>query len=153
MNTQHKKQLLLEAIKEMIADGVSVEIPVHGLSMFPCYLPGDVVKVIPIDFNNLKKGDVVFFERQKRIVFHRLIKFDHTKGQYLTKGDGLINFDKIINRDKLLAISILHKRNGKVLKIRHSIFIKQLIVITTPILGYFTYYLARIWYKLKNSPY
>lgn len=135
----------------MIADGVSIEIPVYGLSMFPTYLPGDVVKVIPIDFNKLKIGDIVFFEGHNRIIFHRLVKVDFTKQLYLTKGDGLINFDKTLNEEKLLAVSILHKRNGKVLKIRNTTLAKHIIVLITPILGYFTYYLARIWYKLKSN--
>lgn len=149
-NNSHKHKLIFEALKAVINDGITVEIPVYGLSMFPTYLPGDVVTVVPVNMETLKVGDIVFFERNDRIVFHRLAKVDREQQLFLTKGDGLLAYDAPFTKKELLAVSVLHKRNNKVLKIRNSVLFKKLIVFFTPIIGLFTFIAARIWIKLKE---
>lgn len=149
-NISYKHKLIFEALKSVINDGITVEIPVYGLSMFPTYLPGDVVTVVPINMDTLKIGDIVFFERDNRIIFHRLVKIDRKHNLFLTKGDGLLGHDQPFTKKELLAVSILHKRNNRVLEIRNFPFFKKLMVFFTPILGVFTFTLGRAWVKFKK---
>ncbi|TLX75179.1 hypothetical protein E9993_09765 [Labilibacter sediminis] len=124
-----------------------VDIPVYGLSMFPFYLPGDLVRVEKAKSHNLKIGSVVVFLSKKRLVAHRLLKIDFENNIALTKGDGLQKFDSSINVDDIKAVVCTHFRKGVELKFINNPLFRRLIVFVTPLTGYLSYPLSRLWIK------
>jgi signal peptidase I len=76
----------LSVLDDLLSKGQAVQVSVRGMSMFPLLMKGDVVLVKPVTYVELRKGDIVVFERNGIWVAHRLIrKYD---GNILTNGDG-----------------------------------------------------------------
>ena len=124
-----------------------VDVPVYGLSMFPFYLPGDVVRVEKADSNNLKKGNVIVFTNNKQLVAHRLLKYDAKNGAVLAKGDGLIARDRLLSEQNVHAVVIHHFRKGKEKVFINRKSVKFFIALISPFMGRFTFYSARVWNK------
>ncbi len=153
MDSNKKKDIIYNTLKQLILDGKEVELPVFGLSMFPSILPGDVVLIKPLEISKLKLGDVVFFQRGRQLVFHRLVKFNHHHDFYLTKGDGLFRFDEAFSSDQLLAVAVKQSRNNSEIKLLRRQWFNKFMVFVTPLTGYFFFYAARLWQKMiiKNQ--
>ena len=89
-------------ILDLLADGVSVEIPVTGGSMSPCIRSRDTVTLRPIDDRRVHPGDVVAFARPDgRLVIHRAVA---VAGERLrTRGDAASHADPWIDRNSLIG--------------------------------------------------
>ena len=57
-------------------------------------------------YNNYKKGDIVTFIKEDRIVTHRIVDINGSK--ITTKGDANLNVDKPITKDKIIGKTIFH---------------------------------------------
>lgn len=87
---------------ELLADGMSVEIPVTGDSMSPCILGSDIVTLEPIEGRQVRLGDVVAFPRPDgRLVIHRVVALDATRLR--TRGDATSAADAWIQRQDLIG--------------------------------------------------
>ena len=147
-----KNRILFEkTFISLLEKGREVELPVFGLSMFPFMLPEDKVKISKIALKELKTGDVIVFKGDVRLVLHRLIKIDLLKGIFVSKGDGLIRPDKVGDVSEILGVAKEHYRNGRKLRCRNSRFMKSLLVVLTPVTGYFNFYLGLVWDKYFKS--
>jgi signal peptidase I len=76
-------------IDQLLADGQTVQVPVHGMSMFPVLMPRDKVQIRRVTFEEMKRGQVLVFERDGQWVAHRLIKKNAENFTLITSGDGL----------------------------------------------------------------
>jgi signal peptidase I len=76
----------LDLAAEVLASFGQARLPVTGSSMFPCMQPGDLLEIrrrtTPIQI-----GDVVVFQRNDRLVVHRVV--GQTGDLYITRGDRL----------------------------------------------------------------
>lgn len=80
-------------IDQLLADGGTVQVPVHGMSMFPILMPRDTVQIKRLSFEEIKPGQLLVFERNGQWVAHRLIKKDTQSSILITRGDGLPYID------------------------------------------------------------
>ncbi len=135
----------------LLDQGLEVDVPVYGLSMFPFYLPGDQVRIKKVHDMEMKVGDVVVFEGRERLILHRLVDIDTEQGVAETKGDGLKINDPFMSLDKIKGVVVKHSRKGRVIKWTECTFVKKMIFIVTPVAGYFNFYLARIVVKVNRS--
>ncbi len=136
----------------LLEKGLEVDVPVFGVSMFPLYLPGDIVRIKKISYLEFKVGDVIVFEGRERLILHRLVDFDMVQGMAVTKGDGLMKDDPFIPLDKVKGVVIQHSRKGRDVKWTEYSFVKKMMFIITPVTGYFNFYFARVVMKLKKPP-
>lgn len=148
MRTYDNKQVIGETFLSLLDKKLFVDIPVFGLSMFPFYLPADIVRVENSNNSNLEVGNVVVFLRNERLVAHRLIKVDFDSGLALTKGDGLIKKDGILKIKDIRGVVVTHFRKGVDVGFVNRPFFKRLLVYLSPLMGYVNFPLSRLWYKI-----
>ena len=145
------KQLFKETFFSILDNGQEVELPVYGLSMFPFYLPGDVVRVIKANESNLNVGDMIVFVSGGKIIAHRLIKLTKDKKSVLPKGDGLPVADRDMQIEEVLGVVVRHFRNNKEIKWSHSQRVKKVIAFASPVMGYFYFYVGVVWNKFRRK--
>jgi signal peptidase I len=141
------KELVDSTFLQLLHDQLEVDIPVYGLSMFPFYLPGDVIRVRKVSFENLKKGDVIVFVQNNRLVAHRLLSIDKKNKCAVSKGDGLLKKDSLLKKVDVVAVVTLHVRNETPIKWYNNSTAKKTIATISPLLGYISHPLSFIWYK------
>ena len=74
---------------------------VTGASMLPSIWPGDVVAVCSSSLNQISRGDVVLFFRDRRFVVHRVVEVSGDR--LLTRGDSVLGPDTPVSSDELLG--------------------------------------------------
>jgi signal peptidase I len=90
----------LDLTAEVLTSFGEALLPVTGDSMFPCMRPGDVVS-ISRSGEAIREGDVVVFERYRRLVAHRVV--DCTGALIITRGDRLRHADQPVPRSAILG--------------------------------------------------
>ncbi|MBN2165322.1 MAG: signal peptidase I [Marinilabiliaceae bacterium] len=145
------KQKIQQLIKNFIDDGKIIDIPVFGLSMFPFFLPGTIVRIGATPFDQLKMGDVVLFKSDSKYVMHRLVKCNDNG--LLTKGDSLPYYDSNITRDRYIGKVIAYYSGNKLKETTSVIFrIWALLMIGGQrYLGSILHFFSFIWYKYVGS--
>ncbi len=91
---------------------------------------------------------MIVFTNNHKLVAHRLLSVDFDKGMVLSKGDGLLKEDNILAMSAVHGVVIHHYRDGEEICFVNHRWMKQMITIFTPLMGYLTFPLARIWYKM-----
>jgi signal peptidase I len=97
--------LVNDQIAEALLDGGSACVVVHGKSMLPSLLPGDLVRIRQIDPNTLSVGDVVLFRLQSRYHLHRIREIRQSNGARLfsTRGDSMPQADPEVCENQILG--------------------------------------------------
>ncbi|MEM7349310.1 MAG: S24/S26 family peptidase [Acidobacteriota bacterium] len=99
-------------LTELLAEGLSVEIPVTGASMSPYIRSRDVITLAPLADEPVRRGDVVAFPRPGgRLVVHRVIDLDD--GRILTRGDAAPRADGWIDRETVVGRVTAIERRGR----------------------------------------
>jgi GNAT superfamily N-acetyltransferase len=85
---------LIELQRDVLRLGHPLRIKLFGMSMFPAIRPGDVAVVRPAEWTQLRRGDVALYERESRLVAHRVIVAPlDERSPLVTKGDTLSTYD------------------------------------------------------------
>lgn len=89
---------LLNLTRELLGSGLKVRIVLKGYSMFPFLAPGNYGLVAQCVPEKLKIGDVVAYERDKKIILHRVWMVQQNQyGVFIVcRGDAQKDFDKAI---------------------------------------------------------
>ncbi len=102
--------LKLDLAAEVLTSFGEARLPVTGDSMFPCMRPGDVLS-ISRSGEAIREGDVVVFERHRRLVAHRVV--DCTGAFIITRGDRLRHSDQPVPRSAILGRVCSIQRSGR----------------------------------------
>ncbi len=137
------RQILIKLLRS----GKTIDVTANGLSMFPFLLPADIIRVKPISLHSLKRGQIIVYELNHKIISHRYIKTINR--QIICKGDGLIHYDSPVLPENLLGIVIARTRNNKTKSLTTTIvkitgYLQSLI---TTVTGVAFHYASFIWYK------
>lgn len=81
-----------EIREKILKEHGSIQLTASGLSMYPFLLVGDSLQLQRVEFNSIKKGDVIAFKRNKNWVLHRVMHI--SKDYILTKGDSKFSYDE-----------------------------------------------------------
>lgn len=92
---------------------------VHGLSMLPAILPGDMLDIVPCASTQAAPGDVVLFRRDDRFVIHRVLA--HTASGLLTQGDANRAPDLPVDSADVLGRVVGVTRHGRAIAHRHAL--------------------------------
>jgi len=115
--------------------------------MFPFLLPADILRVKPAGTKKLKRGEIIVYEQNSKIISHRYIK--KRNGKVLCKGDALIHYDPLVGPENILGVVIARTRQNKTKDITsaNAKITGYLISVVSPLSGIFFHYLSFIWYK------
>jgi signal peptidase I len=109
--TELKRQLVLDAVGSL----GEAHLPASGSSMLPTIRPGDVLEVHRESMGGISIGDVVVFEREARLVTHRVVE-KLTKPErtlLITRGDALRAPDPPVSPEELLGRVTAILRGGR----------------------------------------
>jgi signal peptidase I len=131
-------------IDQLLAEGKTVQIPVHGMSMFPVLMPGDKVQIRRVSFNEMTRGQVLVFESEGQWVAHRLISKNIANHQLITKGDGLAWNDRPIPAEKIKGVITKIIKTRSPLAWTLNTGIDRLMVWAAPVLGKMFWIMAKV---------
>ena len=102
-------------ITEALRERGRVALRVHGTSMLPWVRPGDIGIIRKASREDVRRGDLVLFQRNDRLFVHRIVdeRQDLSGRQVSTKGDAHPTTDGWLNEEELLGRVIRIYRNGK----------------------------------------
>ncbi len=94
-------------IVELLRSGETVQFNARGLSMWPAITSKSRILVQPCLPAELRVGQIAAFERDGRIVVHRVERVSHAgvhfSGDTLERGDGCIANENVLGRATILA--------------------------------------------------
>lgn len=80
---------------------------IWGDSMNPTLQDGDALFIMPDDFSSVDEGDIIAFERDNKIIVHRVIDdYDHNQfitDRYQTQGDNNPEPDPVVTEDDVIG--------------------------------------------------
>jgi hypothetical protein len=88
-----------------------VRLKVHGTSMLPSVLPGDLLTVKRRTPTELKPGQILLCFRDEALVAHRLT--GKVGNQFITRGDSLCNYDRPYREEEILGQVVSIDRDGR----------------------------------------
>ena len=90
-------------------------LPVHGTSMLPLLHEGDDI-LVSHDLTNIRRGDILVFQKAEGLIAHRVIRIIHQPGKsnlFLTKGDNCTYFDAPLSEVEILGkVNSVHKNSS-----------------------------------------
>jgi RimJ/RimL family protein N-acetyltransferase/translation initiation factor IF-1 len=109
---------LIELQREQLKTGYPLRARLYGMSMYPIIRPGDVVQVRPVEWTALRRGDILYYERECRLVAHRVMvpAFDDA-APIIAKGDTLENFDPPILPEQLMGRVEALERGSRIISL------------------------------------
>ena len=109
-------ELSLDLWEQMSAEGIDVpiEMPSHGISMYPLlHAKGDSIRILPVR-RDLVLGDIVVFHRDDgKQVAHRVCKV--LGNQIQTLGDNCKGCDKPVDQAVIFGLVTHVRRKGKII--------------------------------------
>ncbi|MBD3843428.1 MAG: hypothetical protein IE909_16410 [Campylobacterales bacterium] len=103
---------IISIVREVLLKKGWIDLPSHGMSMYPLIKEGDICRFSSFNLSELKKRDVILFSTPfNSFVAHRLIQINDTS--YICKGDGNLEFDPPIEQSHILGKLMYIKRNDK----------------------------------------
>lgn len=111
-------------MKEVIESGGEFTFYPHGTSMMPLVREG-VDRVVLIKADTVKKGDVVFYQRDNgQFVLHRVVKVKN--GEYVMCGDNQVALEQGITDKHVLAKMKAVLRDGNVIDESNKKYVKYI---------------------------
>jgi ribosomal protein S18 acetylase RimI-like enzyme len=109
---------VIELQRDVLRLGHPLRVKLHGMSMHPLIRAGDVVVVRSVPWTALRRGDVAYYERECRLVAHRVMvaPFDED-APLITKGDTLSNYDPPARPEQLIGRVEAIERNGRAISL------------------------------------
>ena len=106
----------ISMLRELIEEGREVNLIVTGSSMSPFLIHERDTVYLRKPEHELKKGDIVFYERDNGyFVLHRILKVNEN-GTYDIIGDNQDEIEENIRRDQIFAYVFKVKRKGKIIE-------------------------------------
>jgi hypothetical protein len=103
---------------KLLENGNMVRFRAHGRSMLPFIKDGDILTIAPINSDNLKKYDIVFYRKpDKKLAAHRIISKSKKNESILfhIRGDGYVGgTEKIPATDIMGVITKVERNNTKI---------------------------------------
>jgi signal peptidase I len=110
--------LKCELAGDVLRSAGRLRLRVTGWSMLPTILPGDTLMIEHAGGEHVVKGDIVLFDRDRRLFVHRVSRKSRSAGdlQIVTQGDGMARPDPPISESQVLGKVSFVVRNGRLLQ-------------------------------------
>lgn len=97
---------------KILSSGMQLRFKANGSSMRPFIYDGDVVTIVRVEVQRLKRGEVILARLESgRIVVHRILRCE---GQsFLVQGDALLHPDGYVSYENILGKVVSINRAGR----------------------------------------
>lgn len=106
--------LKCEMAGEVLRTNGTLRLQATGWSMLPVVLPGDTLVVDHVTPDDVREGDIVLFQRDRRLFAHRVTLRDANQ-QISTRGDSMPQADAPLKNAELLGKITFLVRNGRLI--------------------------------------
>jgi len=115
--------LKCELAGDVLRSAGRLRLRVTGWSMLPTILPGDTLMIEHASGEHVVKGDIVLFDRDRRLFVHRVSGKSGSTGdlQIVTQGDGMARPDPPISGSQVLGKVSFVGRNGRLVQPANSL--------------------------------
>ena len=115
--------LKCELAGDVLRSAGRLRLRVTGWSMLPTIFPGDIVVIERASGEHVVKGDIVLFDRDRRLFVHRVSGRCGNTGdlQIVTQGDGMARPDPPISGSQVLGKVSFVVRNGRLMQPANSL--------------------------------
>lgn len=106
------KQVVVDWVSTLLEAKEWIELPAQGDSMFPMIREGDRCRFVKVQAEGIRRGDIVLFIQQGRLVAHRYYDCTEVNGQlfYRLKGDANAGFDQPVQSENILGkLELIYK--------------------------------------------
>jgi hypothetical protein len=109
-----------ELVRQSLQRGTPVRMRLATASMSPDLLPGDELIIEAREWQKLKTGDIVLFERNEALLAHRLIRVERRHGgvRLITKGDAVASYDSPVSIASYLGRVARVARGGHIINLQ-----------------------------------
>lgn len=115
---QRRSALGCELVTETARSFGQVCLKVTGASMIPAIWPGDIITVRRHEKGALRRGQIVLYSQERRLVAHRIT---YISGDFFTtRGDALLRDDPPINESDIVGQIVSLVRNGRSMTLYQS---------------------------------
>ena len=121
-----------ELITELLQDGYKVNFSAPGHSMYPTIMANETILVEPIDPGTVRRGDILLYRTNGRLVAHRVVGINMPAGNSISsnsnfdtpssafsfqpsftfRGDACPSCDAPVTADHILGKVVAIERNG-----------------------------------------
>lgn len=85
----------------------------HGRTMLPFLQEGDLVRVVPVEWEQIRLGDVLTVRFQDRYPTRRVVHIDHPNRRLILKGDSIPGRPAFhVLRQDVLGRAVARQRHG-----------------------------------------
>jgi signal peptidase I len=98
-------------MREAIERFGAARLRAYGSSMAPAIQPGDLLHIERARPGDIRRGEVILFERDGRLFAHRFVRW-HPNG-VITRGDAHLRSDPPIDIDQVVGIVAGVSRDGQ----------------------------------------
>lgn len=105
------RTILTETLCDLLSKGCKVTINAEGYSMYPLLHPGDKLTVAPAQWESLRKGDIIAWRTEDKLVAHRIV--EKQASYCITAGDATIRNDGKTYPQQILGKVTHYQRDGK----------------------------------------
>jgi len=99
-------------VQELLAEGRGFRFRARGASMAPAICDGDILHVIPVLFEDLRKDDIVLFREGMSFRAHRIVAIEGGQQVLTTQGDNCTVTDRPFPAEQLLGKVVASERNA-----------------------------------------
>ncbi len=116
LKTDHlDHDLMVSLLRQALQQGEQPTLKVISGSMSPMIMKNDLVTLSPIDFETLKKGDIITLTQREALTTHRVVS--RRNDRVVTKGDRNSSLDEPVTKNQII---------GKVTQIKSQQFNKTI---------------------------
>lgn len=111
---------------EVLRSSGRLRLRVTGSSMLPSVWPGDTLLIDRVSAEDISKGEIVLYGRDRRLFVHRVVKTAVNRDStILTRGDAMPQTDPPVLSKQLLGKVSFIVRDGRLIEPRRNISFPQ----------------------------
>jgi signal peptidase len=106
----------VEVVSEVLGRGHSVRFRAKGTSMTPTIREGEVITVVPVQPNGIRRGEIILYRSERGVFGHRVVRV--TRGRagsvvLLPRGDACQTCDEPVEESAVLGRIVAVERDGE----------------------------------------
>jgi signal peptidase I len=105
---------------DLLQSGYGVRFRPGGFSMYPTIRDGEAVTVEPIRAHEVRRGDILLYRRERRVIAHRVVGIAlgaNAKRVFTLRGDSLSSCDAPVKQEQVLGRVVSVERKGRWIKL------------------------------------
>lgn len=106
--------------RELLQSGYGVRFRPNGFSMSPTIRDGEAVTVEPIFAHAVRRGDILLYQRERRVIAHRVVGIageGNNARTFTLRGDALASCDAPVRAEQVLGKVVSVERRGREIKL------------------------------------